>query len=82
MFLVLYPHNAIQGMLCESGVLRGDRSDLENPFRWGEIRLNLPGNPNYPPRVPWISKVQGISQDMAGYFTTYVDDFIVAEGSS
>ena len=63
-------------------MVRGDRSDLDNLFRWDNIRLNLPGDPNYPPKIPWVSKVPGGTQDLDAYFTTYVDDSRGATGSA
>ena len=44
--LVLSPYHAIQGLLWAIEVVRGDRSDPDNPFRWYKIRLNLPGDPS------------------------------------
>ena len=57
--LVLSPYNAIPCLLCSSEVVRGDRSEPNNPFRLYKIRLNLPGDPSYSPTIPWMSKVQG-----------------------
>ena len=82
MGLVLSPYAVIQGLLWARGVVRGDRSDSYNPFRWDKIRLNLPGDPSYPPKIPWMSKVWGGAQELAAYFTTYVDDYRVASGSA
>ena len=47
MELVLYPYAAIQDLLWVSEVVRVDSRDPDNPFRWDNIRLNLPGDPSY-----------------------------------
>ena len=31
--------------------------DSGNPFQWLNIRLNLPGDPKYSPRLPWVSNI-------------------------
>ena len=56
MGLVFYPYVDIQGLLWASEVVRGDSSDTDNPFRWDKVRLNLLGDPNYSPTIPWLSK--------------------------
>ena len=81
MSLVLSPYTDIQGMLWVSEVVRGDRSEPNNLFRWDKIRLNLPGDPSYSPTIPWMSKFWGGDQELTADFTTYVDDSRVAAGS-
>ena len=71
--LVLDPYAAIKGLLWKNDVVRGDMSDPDNPFRWYKIMLNLPGDPNYSPTIPWMSKFLGGDQNIAAYFTTYVN---------
>ena len=78
---VLSHYTAIKDLLWESKVVRRDRSDTDNPFRWDKIRLNLPGDPSYSPTILWMSKVWGGTQDLDADFTTYMDDYIVAAGS-
>ena len=63
-------------------MVRGYSRDPNNLFRWDNIRLNLPGDPSYSPTIMLMSKVQGGTQDMAAYFTTYVDDSILVAGSA
>ena len=57
MGLALSPYADIQGLLWESEAVRGDSGDPDNSFRWDTIKLNLPGDPNYPPTISWMSKV-------------------------
>ena len=56
MGLLLSPYSAIQGLSWASDVVRGDRSDAYNPFRWDKIGFNPRGDPSYSPTIPWISK--------------------------
>ena len=56
---------------------RGDRSEPGNTFRWDKIRLNLPGDSSYPPKITWVSKFQGETQELA-----FLDDYRVAAGSA
>ena len=81
MGLVLFPYAAIQGLLWASEVVRGDRRDPNNPFRWENIRLNVPGDPSYSPTISWMSIFLGGNQYMAADFTTYEGDSRVAVGS-
>ena len=80
--MVLSPYAVIRGLLWAIYVVRGDRSDPDNLFRWDNISLDLPGDPSYSPTIPWMSKVRGGTQELATDFITYVDDSIVAAGSS
>ena len=54
MVLVFSPYANIQGLLQESEVVRGNRSEPNNPLRWDKIRLNLHRDTNYPPTIPQI----------------------------
>ena len=51
----------------------GDRLDNTNVFRWKTVKLNLPGDPNYDPREPWVSRLRedGV---LAAALSDYVDD--------
>jgi len=53
-------------------VVRGDRLDVGNPFRWNKIHVNLPGSPNYNPMKPWISKRWNTEE--ASDSKAYMDD--------
>ena len=55
----LSTYATMQVLLWASEVVRVDRSDPDNPFRWEKIRLNLPGDTSYSPTIPWMSKFQG-----------------------
>ena len=79
---MLSPYAAIQGLLWASEVVRGDRSDTNNPLRWDKIMLNLHGDPSYSPTIPWMSKFQGGTQKLVADFITHLDDSREAEGSA
>ncbi len=36
--------------------------------------LNLPGDPSYDPTRPWVYRWNDVTQSIAGFFGTYVDD--------
>jgi hypothetical protein len=46
------PYQAVQAMLVAKEVVRGDRKDPENAYRWDKVRMNLPGMPLYNPALP------------------------------
>ena len=52
------PYQAVQGMSVAEEVIRGKPEQDTNIFRWNAVRLNCPGDPNYDPSKPWISKVR------------------------
>lgn len=67
------PYQAVQGMTVAEEVIRGQPQDSNNVFRWDEVRLNLPGDPNYDSSKPGVSKIRKdgrIAADLVGY----VDD--------
>ena len=67
------PYQAVQTATRGKKVMRGDRHAITNPFRWHTVFLNLPGNSDYDPRLPWIFKkrMDGL---IAADLHTYVDD--------
>jgi hypothetical protein len=53
----------------------GDRHDPRNPYRrWDRIRLNLPGQRDYDPSLPWVSKVRKEDGRIARNLFSFVDD--------
>jgi hypothetical protein len=52
------PYQAVQALGFAEEIIQGDRRDPRNIFRWGRVRLNLPGCEAYNPSLPWISKVR------------------------
>ena len=44
----------------------------ENHFRWDEVKLNLPGDDEYNPGMPWVYKWDNISKSIAGDATIFL----------
>ena len=57
-------------------MIRGNRHDVNNPFRWARVRLNLPGMRDYDPSTARVSK-QRESGAIASDLFVYVDDLRV-----
>ena len=54
--------------------IRGDEKSLENPLRWDRIILNLPGNDNFNPSLPYVMKWNDVVNRQSGNVIAYVDD--------
>jgi hypothetical protein len=67
------PYQTTQGMQYVEDVVRGDRHDAHNIFRWDHVQTNLPGSPRYNPAFPWVYKVRA-DNTPACDFLFYVDD--------
>ncbi len=74
------PYIALQGVLWAEEYLLGNLQDSTNPFRFEEVRLNLPGSELYLPHLPWVMKVRDTG-DIASKLLTYVDDLRTIAGS-
>lgn len=79
------PYTTIRQLLWGEEIVRGERSDPKNIFRWERIRLNLPGSPIFDPLLPWVSKVftdrledGELIERIACDFATFVDDMRAA----
>eukprot|EP00978_Attheya_sp_CCMP212_P046767 scaffold410750_cov28-Attheya_sp.AAC.1 len=68
------PYNATQGMAEAEDVIRGDKMNAANPYRWDRVSLNIPGQMNYDPKLPWVAKVRLDGQIAAGDIFIYIDD--------
>jgi hypothetical protein len=75
------PYKCIKALLLALEVVKGDRNDPKNPFRWSHIRLNLPGMPNYDPLKPRLSRLQADGLTLASLVVSYVDDMRAVVGS-
>jgi hypothetical protein len=53
----------------------GDPLDAANVFHWSSVRLNLPGIPDFNPRVQWVSKIRKEYGRVAADLFIYIDDF-------
>jgi hypothetical protein len=52
------PYQAVSAMTVADEIFQGDRSDKDNVFKWVRVRLYLPGDLDYDPNTPWVSKVR------------------------
>jgi hypothetical protein len=68
------PYNAGQAMLHAEEVVRGDHKDPTNPFCFDCIQLNIPGQADYNPALPWVYKFRYSDSKIANNFFVYVDD--------
>ena len=71
------PYQAVKSMHFAEEVIRGDRHDPANVFRWDYVRMNLPGQADYDPSLPWVSKVKDLEDGetvIAADLFTFVDD--------
>jgi hypothetical protein len=73
MGLVASPYICTKEAALADEVARGNPSDPSNPFQWTAVVLNLPGSPDYSPRLPWVFRVRADGH-MASDVVTYVDD--------
>jgi hypothetical protein len=71
------PYQAVQGMMVAEELIKGDPEDSSNPFRWDEVRMNLPGPKAYDPSLPWVSKIRVGDNNIACDIVIFVDDLRV-----
>ena len=71
------PYQACQAMMIVEEVVKGDRANPSNPFRWDLVIENLPGSDNYDPTKPWIYKTRANDGQIACDIFIYVDDLRV-----
>jgi hypothetical protein len=52
----------------------GDPNGEQNFYQWKEVRVNLPGSPDYDPSLEWVAKVREDGRVASDLFI-YMDDF-------
>jgi hypothetical protein len=67
------PYQAVSALTVADEIIKGNHEDAANVFEWVRVRLNLPGDKNYDPSLPWVSKVRKDGKIAADLFT-FVDD--------
>ena len=68
------PFNAIKACHHSEEIIRGDRHNINSPFHWDCVVLNLPRNSNYNPIFPWVFKWNLKLKCIAGDIIIFVDD--------
>lgn len=68
------PYSSVRFYYLAEEFVRGNRTDRHNALRWDEVRLNLPGSPEYNPSKPRVRKWDKEAGGIAGDVITYVDD--------
>jgi hypothetical protein len=72
------PYQAVQAMMVAEEAIRGDPKDPQNPYRWDVVRMNLPGQIDYDPTMPWVSKIRFGDNCIACDVVIFVDDLRVS----
>ena len=67
------PYFCVKGTYLAEEVAMGNPADVNNPFHWETVRLNLPGSPLYQPDLPWVSRLTSTGC-LAGHSSRYIDD--------
>jgi hypothetical protein len=67
------PFQAVSALTVADEIIQGDYLQEGNIFEWVRVRLNLPGDLDYNPNLPWVSKVREDGRIAADLFT-FVDD--------
>jgi hypothetical protein len=67
------PYRCIKTLLLALEIIRGDKADSANPFHWDRIEFNLPGDPNYDPSRPRITRLWPDAL-FSALILCYVDD--------
>ena len=67
------PYLTTRDLMRLEPMLKGNRHDPNNVFRWERVVLNLPGMSNYTPRKHWVYRVRADGVLAADLFI-YIDD--------
>ena len=68
------PYNTVRYIYLADEFCRGNRRLQNNPMPWDYVRLNLPGDKTYDPRLPRVFKWCGITCKIAGDVVIFLDD--------
>eukprot|EP00980_Cylindrotheca_fusiformis_P005545 scaffold1173_cov84-Cylindrotheca_fusiformis.AAC.3 len=68
------PFNSIKFYYHAEEYVVGDPKESGNPLRWDRVKLNLPGDPMFDPRLPWVYQWDEERESIAGSVVTFVDD--------
>lgn len=67
------PYRSIQMAMTAKSIAYGKKRDPNNPFQWEKAVLNLPGQLDYNPTMPWVYKRRRDGH-LASEIYLYVDD--------
>jgi hypothetical protein len=70
---VAAPYVTTQSLALAKETIFGDQWRTDNPYHWVAVVLNLPGQEDYSPNLPWVRRVTSTG-DIASDCPTYVDD--------
>jgi hypothetical protein len=68
------PYNSVRYLYLADEFCRGHRKSLDNPMRWDYVRLNLPGDNSFDPRLPRVFKWCSKASKIAGDICQFIDD--------
>ena len=77
---VAAPYITTQSLSLAKEVIWGDFHQQNNPYDWSHVELNLPGDHDYTPALPWVRRVTSAG-DIASDCPTYVDDARIISSS-
>jgi hypothetical protein len=69
------PYHTTQAIGWVKEMMMGHPFDATNVFQWSSVRLNLPGIPDYDPRVQWVSKIRKEDGRVVADLFIYIYDF-------
>ena len=55
-------------------MIRGNKTDVDNPFFFDKVVINTLGNEDFNPSLPWVFKFDSIRKRTAGDAPAYVDN--------
>jgi hypothetical protein len=66
------PYLTVKGLSLGLEWILGDTTDPTNVFYWSKVCLNLPGQKDYNPTLPWVSKTKmmGARKELAPILVT------------
>jgi hypothetical protein len=68
------PYNTVRYLYLADEFCRGDRRHPKNPMRWDFVRLNLPGDKAFDPRLPRVFKWCAMVSKISGDVVIFLDD--------
>ena len=71
----LCPYLSIRYTYHAEEFVVGDRRLADNPLRWDDVVLNLPGDCTFDPRLPWVYRRDSCVDKIAASICAFVDDF-------